>query len=131
MGVKIMQKSNELFDIHEVGADFGLSESSVRRRVRDSREGRGNFPLPLFKSGCRVLWKKSDILAWSGEDSDILSITPSPIPSFPKAIPVFNAAQTRKALENFGINLPPPTGNETSERILTELQQECKSPKKK
>ena len=70
-----MKKSQNLLTIGEVCTYFGLSESVIRRKVRDTREGRGTFPLPLFKSGHRLLWRKCDIENWTGEgtDSTVLS----------------------------------------------------------
>jgi len=106
-----MPKSQNLFDIADVCAYFGLSESTVRRRVRESRDGQGNFPLPLFGSGCRVLWRKSDIENWRGEDGEVITFTPSLIPPTSKAILSQSKEQVRKGLEALGIKLPP-TGTE-------------------
>ena len=102
--------SDALMTLPEVCNYYGQSESTVRRRIKDSREGRGNFPLPLFRSGCRVLWKRSDIENWNGEGGETITITPSPLPSFPKVSPFPSADQTRRTLAGFGIDLPPPTG---------------------
>ena len=98
------KKSQDLFDINQVSEYFGFSESTTRRKVRESRDGKGNFPLPLFKSGCRVLWRKADILAWAGEDGDVITYSPPPVPP-PKA-PLATDAKVRRGLARFGINLP-------------------------
>ena len=61
-----MKTSPDLIDLADVCAYFGLSESTIRRKVRESRAGISNFPLPLLRSRCRVLWRKSEIEAWGG-----------------------------------------------------------------
>ena len=102
--------NDDLFTLTDICNYYGMSESSIRRRVKASREGRGNFPLPLFGSGCRVLWRKSDVLSWSGEDAEATTFTAPPVSSFPKVTPSFPTVdQTRRTLESFGISLPPPT----------------------
>jgi len=103
-----MSKNPDLYDIADVCAYFNLSESSIRRKVRDSRDGIGNFPLPLFKSRCRVLWKKSDIEAWRGEDAETITFTAPPIPSIPQAPSIPSSAEVRRGLEAFGFKF----GNE-------------------
>jgi len=101
-----MSTSPDLIDLAGVCVYFNLSESSIRRKVRDSREGRGNFPLPLFRSRCRVLWRRADIEAWQGEDGETVMFTPSHVPPAQRAIELPNGDQVRRSLEAFGINLP-------------------------
>jgi len=67
-----MEKNTELFNLEEVCRYFNLSESTIRRKICESREGKSNFPLPLFSSGCKVLWRKSDVINWSGEGSGVI-----------------------------------------------------------
>jgi len=71
-------KNDDLFGLTEVCGFFGLSESTIRRKVRSSRAGDGNFPLPLFGSGCRVLWRKVDILNWTGESGEVIRYDATP-----------------------------------------------------
>ena len=108
---KNVKKSDDLFDLHDVSVHFGLSESSIRRRVRASRNGESNFPLPLFGSGCRVLWKKSAVLAWAGEDSETIDFNPSMVPSMPQAPTLPTSEQVRAGLARHGIILPPVAGS--------------------
>ena len=103
-----MKTNPDLLTLSDVCAYFSLSESSIRRRVRSARNGTSNFPLPLFSSGSRVIFRKVDILSWAGEDAESITITSPPLPSFPKVSPFPSAVQTRKTLESFGINLPSP-----------------------
>ena len=105
------QKSDELMDIHEVAAHFGLSESSIRRRVRDARNGQSNFVLPLFSSGSRVLFRKDQILSWQGEDAESVTFTASQVPSISQA-QIKSHAQVRRELQAFGIDVPPLCGSE-------------------
>ena len=74
-------KSENLFDLADICRYFGLSESSVRRRIRDSRESNGaTFPLPLFERGQRLLWRRCDVEAWRGKDAEAVALAPSPMP---------------------------------------------------
>jgi len=114
-----MKKSNDLLNLVEVCGYYGLSEATVRRRVREARQGRGNFPLPLFGSGCRVLWRKIDIESWQGEDAEVITFTPSPVPSVHHAAQIKPSAQVRKGLEALGVKLPPQTG-EFNNQLPTE-----------
>jgi len=102
-------KSNDLFDIGDICDYFGISEATVRRRIRERKEGIGTFPLPLFKAGCRVLWRKDDVLAWRGE-ADAIDFTSSPVPQIPHVLPI-NATQVRKGLEALGIKFDKPINN--------------------
>jgi len=103
-----MKKSEDLLNITDLCNYFGLSESTIRRKVRDSRDGQGTFPISLFKSGCRVLWRRSDIENWNGEDGEVIRYTASP--TLPATQPK-TSAQVRKGLEALGVKLSP-TGNE-------------------
>ena len=100
-------KNDDLLTLAEVCSYFGLSESTIRRKVRDSRDGNGNFPLPLFGSKCRVLWRKSDIENWSGEDGDTMTFTPSLPPPMPYV--ERNLAKVHKQLAALGVRLPTQT----------------------
>ena len=95
--------SDNLLTLTEVSNYFGLSESTIRRRIRESREGRGTFPLPLFGRNCRVMWRKSDIETWRGDDSEVLHYAPL-LPMY-QATPTKSNAQVRKELEKLGIKL--------------------------
>ena len=56
-----MGKSSEVLTIQEVAQFYGISEQTIQRRIRDSREGRGNFPRPIFGYGRKALWHRRDI----------------------------------------------------------------------
>ena len=105
-----MKTNPELFDLADVCAYFSLSESSIRRRVRDTRNNNGTFPIPLHKSHCRLVWRKSDIVNWAGEDNETITFDLPPVPPFPKVTQSKTDAQVRQGLRRFGIDLPPPEG---------------------
>ena len=107
-----MTKSQDLFDLREVCAYYGYSESTVRRRVRDAREGKGSFPLPLFPSRSRNLWKRSDIENWSGEKGEVITFTPSLVSPMLPVRPQ-NLSQVHKGLQALGVKLPVQQGNES------------------
>ena len=105
-----MKASDDLLNLADVCNYFGLSESTIRRKVKDSREGIGNFPLPLFGSKCRVIWRKSDIESWRGEDGEIINFIPSL--NQPKPQVVQSSAKVRKELEKLGVKLPTHKSNQ-------------------
>ena len=99
-----MKKNKNVYDMKDTCNYFGLSESTIRKKVRESRNGESNFPLPLFKSGSKALWRKSDIEAWGGEEGEVIHFAPT-LPSV-APMPTQNLNETRKRLEKFGISLP-------------------------
>jgi len=105
-----MKTNPDLFDIGDVCQFFNLSESTVRRHIRERKEGTGTFPLPLFKSKCRNLWRRADITAWRGEaDVEVVTLTGSLTSPTP---PVQPLAETRKRLASeFGIQLDGESNN--------------------
>jgi hypothetical protein len=104
-------KSDELMDIHEVAAYYGLSESSIRRRVRATRNGQSNFILPLFSGGSRVLFRRVDVLSWAGEDADVIVFNPTQVPSVPQSSLVKSNAQVQRDLQELGVKLPTKSNN--------------------
>ena len=106
-----MNTSTDLLSLDDICRYFGVSESTIRRKVRDRRDGNGTFPLPLFKRGCRLLWRKSEIEAWQGEDGETVMFTPSQVPPNQRAIQIPSSAQVRRGLEAFGISLPSPSSS--------------------
>jgi len=109
--MKTKKLNDDLLDLEGVCNYFGLSESTVRRKIRDTREGRGNFILPLFGSKCRIVFRRSDVANWKGEEAETILFDPSQIPSMPQAPPIPSSAQVRAGLARHGIILPPVTGN--------------------
>ena len=101
-----MKRREKLYDISDVCDYYGLSESTIRRKVRESRDGNGNFPLPLFKSGCKVLWRKSDIESWRGEESEVIHFAPTTSATPETSL---NLTETHKRLARFGISIPQTT----------------------
>ena len=70
-----MSKNKNLLGMADVCEYYGVSEGTIRRRMRDSRDGLGTFPLPLFPKGCRLLWRKCDIENWAGDNSEVINLT--------------------------------------------------------
>jgi predicted DNA-binding transcriptional regulator AlpA len=91
---------------------FGLSETTIRRKIKDTREGKGNFVLPLFGSKCRIVFRKSDIENWKGEDGEVVTFTPSLPPPLPQVEQ--NNDKIRKGLEALGIKYPSQPSNESN-----------------
>jgi len=101
-----MKKNPNLYDLQDVCSYFGLSEASIRRKVRATRAGEGCFPLPLFETGCRLLWRSIDITGWAGENGEVIDYTPA-ITTVPKAtMQSHSTAIANATLESLGVKLP-------------------------
>ena len=59
-----MKKNNTLLNIQEVCKFYGLSIQTIRRRIREAKQGTGSFPAPIFGYGRKALWHKTDIENW-------------------------------------------------------------------
>ena len=57
-----MKKNNVLLNIQDLCKFFGLSEPTIRRRIREAKQGIGSFPAPIFGYGKKVLWYREDII---------------------------------------------------------------------
>ena len=102
-----MKKSSDLWDITEVAAYFGVSESTIRRKVRKSRENGIGFIIPLFSAGSRLLWRKSDVLAWQGEGAAEAVMF---MPSMPPVLQQSHE-QIQNELRRLGVRLPKTDKN--------------------
>lgn len=54
-----------IMTIHEVCRYLNLSIQTVRRRIKERREGIGSFPLSITGSTRKGLWRRSDIESWN------------------------------------------------------------------
>ena len=102
--MKTKELNEDLLDLESVSRYFGLSESTIRRKIRDRRENKGTFPLPLFGTKCRIVFRKSDIESWGGEDAEVVTFTPSLAPPITQGLQ--SSTQVRKGLEALGIKFP-------------------------
>ena len=102
--MKTKELNEDLLDLESVSRYFGLSESTIRRKILETREGRGNFILPLFGSKCRILFRRSDVENWRGEDVEVVTFTPSSAPPITQGLP--SSTHVRKGLEALGIKFP-------------------------
>ena len=50
--------------VGEVASECRVSVSKIRRDLHESRNGRGNFPLPISPPGGKLRWLASDIEAY-------------------------------------------------------------------
>ena len=66
--------SNALMDIKQVANFFGISESTVRRRLRDRKNGEGSFPIPVFGFNRIARWHRADIESWSEIEPEIIVV---------------------------------------------------------
>ena len=109
-----MKTTTDLLTISEVAAYFMISESSVRRKVRQAREQQGLFPLPIFSKNCRLRWRRSDIENWDGENTAI-EFTPTLPLLTSQTGHVKSRNQTLRELKSkHGIDVPPQVNSETN-----------------
>ena len=60
-----MSKSSDLMNIQEVCQYYGLSEQTIRRRIRESKLGCSSFPRPITGYSRKALWRRTDIEDWT------------------------------------------------------------------
>jgi len=65
-----MSKSAGLLSIQDICQFYGLSEQTIRRRIKESREGTGSFPKPIFGYGRKGLWHREDIENWKETEQE-------------------------------------------------------------
>ena len=69
-----MTKDQELWNIKQVATFYAVSESTIRRRIRERKNGEGTFPIPIFGFGRVARWRRSDIEIWNEEVPEIISV---------------------------------------------------------
>ena len=53
--------NEELMNVNQVAAYFGVSVSTIRRRLRDRKNGDGTFLVPVFGFGKIARFRRSDV----------------------------------------------------------------------
>ena len=66
--------NDELMDVKQVADYFGVSVSTIRRRLRDRKNGIGTFIMPVFGFGKIAKFRKSDLESWSEVEPDIITV---------------------------------------------------------
>jgi len=66
--------NQELMNIKEVAAFFQVSESTIRRRLRERKHGDGSFPVPVFGFGRIARWRRADIENWNEVEPEIITV---------------------------------------------------------
>ena len=100
--------SDDLLTLTDLCSRFGISESTVRRRVRNARDGSESFPIPLFPHGCKLVWKRADVEAWGGEGAiEKITFNSASVPPTSQSAQNLNPAQVRRGLEKLGVRFDP------------------------
>ncbi len=68
---------DELLDIKEVAAYLRCSVDTIWRRMKERREGKGNFPLPITPPGKKNFWNRIDVESWNANGLPTMSPTPA------------------------------------------------------
>ena len=69
-----MNKDLEFWNTKQVAAYFGVSESTIRRRIRDRKNGVGTFLIPVFGFGKIAKFRRSDVENWSSAVPEIVMV---------------------------------------------------------
>jgi len=69
-----MTKDLEFWNIKQVAEYFGVSESTIRRRLRDRKNGVGSFLIPVFGFGKVAKFRRSDVENWSEVEPEIITV---------------------------------------------------------
>jgi len=64
-------------NVKQVAEHFGVSESTIRRRIRERKDGEGSFPVPVFGFNRVARWRRFDIENWSETEPEIIAIETS------------------------------------------------------
>jgi predicted DNA-binding transcriptional regulator AlpA len=64
----------ELWDIKQVAEYFCVSESTIRRRLRDRKNGIGSFIVPVFGFSRIARWRREDIENWNEQEPEIVMV---------------------------------------------------------
>ena len=102
-----MTKSLELWGIKEVAAYYGVSETTIRRKVRKRRENGFGFVIPIFSQGSKLLWRRVDVENFQCEDVEPIVFNSSPVPS-PQ---MKSHEQAQRELRALGVKLPNQSNN--------------------
>ena len=90
--------NQELMNIRQVAEYYAVSESTVRRRIRERKNGDGTFPIPIFGFGRVARWRRSDIENWSEVEPEIVTVeTPTQVNH--------KIEQAQKGLASLGIKV--------------------------
>ena len=68
-----------ILTLTEVALYFRNSKPTIKRWLFLTRQGLGDFPLPISSKGCRLLWNKEDIVTWRsrlGNEAPLLNQLP-------------------------------------------------------
>jgi len=60
-----MTQDKTMWTIQQICDFYGLSEQTIRRRIRDAKAKKSSFPKPVFGYGRKGLWHAEDIINWS------------------------------------------------------------------
>ena len=69
-----MSKDLEFWNIKQVAAFYGVSESTIRRRLRDRKNGIGSFIIPVFGFGKVAKFRRSDVESWSETEPEVVTV---------------------------------------------------------
>jgi len=66
--------TKEWMTVKEVAEYFCVSESTIRRRIRDRKNGIGTFLVPAFGFGKIARFRRTDVENWSEEVPEIITV---------------------------------------------------------
>ena len=94
--------TTELMNVRQVAEFYRVSESTIRRRIKERKAGDGSFPIPIFGFGKVARWRRSDIEDWNEIEPEVVHIeTPAQQNS--------KVQLARQGLSDFGIKISKGT----------------------
>jgi len=93
--------TTDLMNIKQVAEYFQVSESTIRRRLRERKTGDCTFPVPIFGFGRVARWHKSDIESWNEIEAEIVTVETATQRNRKVEL-------AQKGLAELGIKIPKP-----------------------
>ena len=69
-----MTKDLEFWNIKQVAEYYGVSESTIRRRIRDRKNGIGTFIIPVFGFGKVAKFRRADVESWNEDVPEVITV---------------------------------------------------------
>ena len=69
-----LSKDLEFWNIKQVAKYYDVSESTIRRRIRDRKNGIGSFIIPVFGFGKVAKFRRSDVENWNEVEPEIITV---------------------------------------------------------
>ena len=90
--------------LEQVADYYYCGKSTVKRWLMLSRRGILDFPMSINPKGCRLLWRRDDIIAWRSKIGNIPPEQPDELKIETPAERKTKDAKVAKGLAKMGVN---------------------------